>query len=129
MDDNSIIKLINSSQIIDEDKRYWIDSLPKMSEDQKAELVEILTIKSKIGHAIAEINHALATIEEAEGETQDANNTEIDHTPPPSEDIAQKQQEVPQDTSKVGDLEKMKKDEEAKLQELRNQLQNLSEQV
>lgn len=125
MDDNTIIQLITSSQLSDEDKLHWTSLLPKMSVDQKQELSNILIIKAKVRHAISQIDHALATIEEAEKDVEPqpvASDSMASHT----DDLMEKYESIVKSAPQKVDLENMKLQEEQRLLDLRNQLKDLS---
>lgn len=125
MDDNAIIQLITSSYLSDEDKSYWTNLLPKMSMDQKQELSNILSIKAKVRHAIAEIDHALQTIEMAESSV-DTEQADSLPTTTSSEDLSKQYENIVKSAPNKIDLEDMKRQEEQRLLDLRNQLKSLS---
>lgn len=149
MPDNlTLTTVIDQSPLTPADKSHWVGLLPKLTEEQKEQLHHALVAKTQILKTISLIEKALKIIEDAEAEAEKEFEEEGQPLTPPSvppmgtmpaqlpplpgvqkEEMANLHQDIQSGDMPHDDLKDLHKESQDKLQSLRDELKNLSQEV
>jgi hypothetical protein len=128
MQDSNIIKAISASPLSKEDKEHWIDILPKLNDDQKTRLLHSLIAKTDIASAKLSIDNAISIIDVAEKEVENESKDEVVEKQK-KEELMKKLDESEESVGTPVTKEQLsdeKSKAESRLQDLRDELSNIS---